>query len=139
MQSSAPNYPRTRRRGSWMRHQPPCAVGLRRPSRRDFGPDASDVCVLYAAAGSPAPLAPSGQEPLHLDAAAGRGYVNLRQRAPGPVCGSAWNSPAPAPASDRTAAAGSAQRVRNSIPTEAAPTARILTCLSVVVRGSVEA
>ncbi|WP_275460813.1 hypothetical protein [Streptomyces noursei] len=59
-----------------MRHQAPWAAGFRWLSRQDFGPDASDVCVLYAANGSPALLTPSGQEPLHLDDAAGRGYVN---------------------------------------------------------------
>ncbi|MER7987941.1 RES family NAD+ phosphorylase [Streptomyces noursei] len=76
VQSAAPDYPRTRRWGSWMRHQAPWAVGFRWPSRQDFGPDASDVCVLYAADGAPALLAPSGQEPLCLDDAAGRAYVN---------------------------------------------------------------
>ncbi|MGG2461484.1 RES family NAD+ phosphorylase [Streptomyces sp. RGM 3693] len=76
VQSPAPDYPRTRRWGSWIRHQAPWAAGFRWPSRQDFGPDSSDVCVLYTSDDAPARLAPSGQDSLPLDSAAGRDYVN---------------------------------------------------------------
>ncbi|MET9880689.1 RES family NAD+ phosphorylase [Actinacidiphila glaucinigra] len=74
--SPKPDYPRTRRWGSWIRGQAPWSVGFQWPSRQDFGPDTAKVCVLYAPRDGSDLLKPSSVEPLKLDTLAGRDYVN---------------------------------------------------------------
>ncbi|MEU9289725.1 RES family NAD+ phosphorylase [Streptomyces sp. NPDC048275] len=76
VQSEAPAYPRTRRWGSWIRGQASWAVGMRWPSRQDFGLVSGEVCALYEAEDGPALLKPSSEPPLELNTPAGRAYLN---------------------------------------------------------------
>ncbi|MGX4689402.1 RES family NAD+ phosphorylase [Streptomyces sp. JNUCC 63] len=76
VQSEAPDYPRTRRWGSWIRSQAPWAVGLRWPSRQDSGLVSGEVCALYEREDGPALLKPSSEPTLELNTRQGRDYVN---------------------------------------------------------------
>ncbi|WP_327290237.1 RES family NAD+ phosphorylase [Streptomyces sp. NBC_01198] len=76
VQAQAPEYPRTRRWGSWIRGQASWAVGIRWPSRQDSGLVSGEVCALYDRTGGPGLLKPSSDDPLELNSAAGRDYLN---------------------------------------------------------------
>lgn len=74
--STARDYGRTRRWGSWIRSQASWASGFRWPSRQDFGPHTANAYVLYEREGGPDLLKPSAEDPLELNSPAGRDYVN---------------------------------------------------------------
>ncbi|MEU2447899.1 RES family NAD+ phosphorylase [Streptomyces althioticus] len=76
VQCEAPDYPRTRRWGSWIRSQASWAVGLRWPSRQDSGLVSGEVCALYEREDGPALLKPSSEPTLELNTEEGRDYVN---------------------------------------------------------------
>ncbi len=76
VQAPAPDYPRTRRWGSWIRDQADWAMGIRWPSRQDSGAVSGEVCVLYEREDGPALLKPSSEPLLELNTPTGRDYVN---------------------------------------------------------------
>ncbi|MEU3831323.1 RES family NAD+ phosphorylase [Streptomyces microflavus] len=76
VQSPAPEYPRVRRWGSWIRSQADWAVGFRWPSRQDSGLVSGEVVALYDRPDGPALLKPSSDAPLALDTPEGRDYLN---------------------------------------------------------------
>ncbi|MGY0020626.1 RES family NAD+ phosphorylase [Streptomyces sp. cg35] len=77
VQAAAPDYPRTRRWGSWIRGQAPWAVGMRWPSRQDSGLLSGEVVALYGHHDNGQHLLrPSADPSVDLDSPAGRDYLN---------------------------------------------------------------
>ncbi|GAA2296749.1 RES family NAD+ phosphorylase [Streptomyces kunmingensis] len=76
VQAASPDYPRTRRWGSWILDQASWAEGLRWPSRQDSGLLSGEALALYERRQGRPLLKPSTDPAVALDSPAGRDYLN---------------------------------------------------------------